>query len=205
LAAPSSHCSPGSTLPSPQVGVPVDVVYVNWSAAVVGLVPPTVTTVTSTVSAASLAGDTAVIDVSLFTVNPAGVSPKLTLATLMKFVPVISTSVPPLTGPLAGLMPDTVGIVTNVNRSLGLVALVPPAVVTVMSIVPALDCGETTVIEVSPSKVKVAKEMLPKLTAVAPVNPVPMTVTLVPPEAGPVVTDRLVTLGGSAKVDARVR
>src|SRR5262249_59346543 len=71
--------------------------------------PPAVTTTTSIVSTASAAGDAAVIDESSFTVNPAGVSPKLTAATSMKFVPVIVTSVPPLTGPRPGLMPDTAG------------------------------------------------------------------------------------------------
>jgi hypothetical protein len=58
---------------------PVDTVYVKRSAALVALVPPAVETVTLTVSGASAAGDTAVIDESSFTVNPAGVSPKLTL------------------------------------------------------------------------------------------------------------------------------
>ncbi len=73
-AAPSSHCSPGSTIASPQTEPGAEVVYAK--AAESALVPPTVTTLTSTVSGASAGGETAVIDPSSFTVNPAGVSPK---------------------------------------------------------------------------------------------------------------------------------
>ena len=49
----------------------------------------------------------------------------------MKFVPVTVTLVPPPAGPLVGLMFVTVGAATYVYWSLALVALVPPAVVTV--------------------------------------------------------------------------
>jgi hypothetical protein len=184
---------------------PVDVVYVNRSAALVALLPPAVTTVTWTVSASSTAGVTAVIDESSFTVNPAGVPPKSTAVASVKFAPVIVTVVPPSTVPLSGLMPDTVGAAMNVNWSLELEELVPPAVVTVTSTVPALAAGDTAVIDVSPFTVKLAASVEPKVTAVAPVNPVPVIVTLVPPAAGPAVTDTLVTLGGATKSDARVR
>ena len=91
------------------------VVYVNRSAALVALIPPAVTTVTLTVSAASPSGDTAVIDESSFTVNPAGVSPKSTAVTSMKLAPVIVTTVPPLTVPWFGVMPDTAGAAMKAN------------------------------------------------------------------------------------------
>ena len=98
-----------------QADVVVEVVYVNSAAALAALIPPTVTTVACTVSAASAAGATAVMDESSFTVNPAGVSPKVTAVTPMKFVPVIVTSVPPSTVPLSGLRPATAGAAMNVN------------------------------------------------------------------------------------------
>src|SRR5215813_12767219 len=103
----------------------------------------------------------------------------------MKLAPVIVTSVPPATAPPFGLTPDTTGAATNVNRSFELTALVPPAVVTVMSTVPAFATGETALIDVSPFTVKLAAGVPPKPTAVAPVNPVPPIVTAVPPAVGP--------------------
>ena len=66
------------------------------------------------------------------------------------------------------------------------VALVPPGVVTVISMVPAACAGEVAVIWVAELTVKVA-EVPPKLTIVAPVNPVPVIMTEVPPAAGPLV------------------
>jgi hypothetical protein len=93
----------------------------------------------------------------------------------------------------------------NMNWSLELGELVPPAVVTMTSTVPALAAGDTAVIDVSPFTAKLAAGVPPKVAAVAPVNPVPVTVTLVPPTAGPEVTDMLVTLGGGTKVGARLR
>ena len=47
------------------------------------------------------------------------------------------TQLPPASGPLFGLTPVTVGAATNVNWSAVLVALVPPAFVSVTSTVPA--------------------------------------------------------------------
>ena len=57
--------------------------------------------------------------------------PNLTALALARFVPVIVTTVPPSVGPDAGLMPVTVGGAAYVYWSAALVALVPPAVVTV--------------------------------------------------------------------------
>ena len=81
----------------------------NWSAALVALVPLPVVTVTSTVPLP--AGDVAVIEVALLTVKEdAGPAlPKPTLEAPEKFVPVMVTLVPPAPEPVFGLIPVTVG------------------------------------------------------------------------------------------------
>ena len=73
------------------------------------------------------------------------------------------------------------------------VALVPKGVVTVISTRPE-PAGEVAVIWVAELTVKVA-EVPPKLTIVAPVNPVPVIMTEVPPAAGPLVGFLPVTVG----------
>ncbi len=82
------------------------------------------------------------------------------------------------------------------NWSPAEVALVPPAVVTLTSTVP-VPAGEVAVIEVALLTVTLAAGAAPKLTTAARVKPVPVIVTLVPPDAGPVVGLRLVTLGAA--------
>jgi len=74
------------------------------------------------------------------------------------------------------------------------VALVPPAVVTVTSTVP-MPAGEVAVIWVVLLTMKEAA-LLPKLAAVAPEKLVPVMVTLLPPDVGPVFGLTLVTVGG---------
>src|SRR5713226_3850812 len=76
------------------------------------LVPPGPVTVTSTVVPAVPAGAVTVICVALFTV-PAGVEtvPNWTDVAPVKFVPVITTELPPAADPLVGLSPDTLGAV----------------------------------------------------------------------------------------------
>ena len=83
------------------------------------------------------------------------------------------------------------------NRSPELVALVPPAVVTVTSTVPT-PVGEVAVIWVALSTVKDPAALLPNLTAVAPEKLVPVMVTLLPPDVGPVFGLMLVTVGAAA-------
>jgi hypothetical protein len=73
-------------------------------------------------------------------------------------------------------------------------ALVPPAVVTATSTVPT-PVGEVAVIWVALSTVKEPAALLPNLTAVAPEKLVPVMVTLVPPDVGPVFGLTLVTVG----------
>src|SRR6516164_5504503 len=74
-------------------------------------------------------------------------------------------------------------------------ALVPPAVVTVTSTGPT-PAGEVAVIWVALSTVKEPAALLPNLTAVTPEKLVPVMVTLVPPDVGPVFGLTLVTVGG---------
>jgi hypothetical protein len=82
-------------------------IYVNWSDAPVPLVPPVVVTVRSTMPLP--AGEVAVIEVALFTVNVAFATPNLTPVAPVKLVPVIATEVPPDAGPLVGATTVTVG------------------------------------------------------------------------------------------------
>ncbi len=81
----------------------------NWSAGGFGgLVPAGVVTTTSTDPEPG--GERAVIWVELSTVNEgATMSPKLTVVAPVKSAPVIVTLVPPLTVPVDGLTPVTVG------------------------------------------------------------------------------------------------
>ncbi|GGT08841.1 hypothetical protein GCM10010207_04240 [Streptomyces atratus] len=79
--------------------------------------------------------------------------------------------------------------------------LVPSGVVTVICTVPA-PAGATVVIPVADTTVNEAEGVPPKVTAVAPVNPVPVSVTTVPatPEKGLFV----VITGAAAAVDGCV-
>ena len=73
----------------------------NWSAALVALVPPGVVTVTSTVPVP--AGAVALMLVALLTVKlEAAVVPNFTALAPVKLVPVIATEVPPVLGPRPG-------------------------------------------------------------------------------------------------------
>ena len=72
----------------------------------------------------------------------------------------------------------------------------PPAVVTVTSTVP-VPAGDVAVIEVAELTVKLVALVAPNFTAVAPVNPVPVIVTDVPPVVGPAVGEIDVTVGAA--------
>jgi hypothetical protein len=64
----------------------------------------------------------------------------------VKFVPVIVTVVPPAVGPVVGLTVETVGVAKYVNLSPVPAGLDPPAVLTMISTVPAVSAGEVAVI-----------------------------------------------------------
>lgn len=166
------------------VGV-VTVVYVNWSAVDVALVATGVVTVTSTTPAA-WAGERAVIWVSEFTVKDVpAVLPKLTAVAPVNPAPVIVTVVPPAKSPVVGEIPVTVGgigaaVYVNAKTS------EPPGPVIVATMAPAAWAGERAVIWVSEFTVKDVAEVTPNVTAVTPVKPVPVIITVVPPATGPV-------------------
>ena len=81
------------------------------SALVLADVPPKVVTLTSTAPGVTVAGDTAVIEVVELTVTlVADTPPNVTVAPLMKLVPVIVTDVPPPDVPDVGLTADTPGV-----------------------------------------------------------------------------------------------
>jgi len=173
--------------------------YVNWPAAVIALVPPIVVTVMSRVPVPE--GATAVIWVAELTVNDvAGVAPKATAVAPVNSVPVIVTTVPPDWGPFTGAMDVTTGAGTYVNWSAALVELVPPAVVTVTSTVPA-PAGALAVICVAESTVNAAP-VTPNVTAVAPVKSAPVMVTTVPPDSGPKVGEMDETSGAGTYVNS---
>lgn len=73
----------------------------------------------------------------------------------------------------------------------------PPTVVTVASTVP-LPGGDVAVIDVAEFTVKLVALLAPNFTAVAPVKPVPVIATDVPPSAGPEVGEIEVTVGPAA-------
>jgi hypothetical protein len=140
----------------------------NWSAELVALVPAGVVTVMSTVPWASAGEMAAVIEVPEVTVKPvAALAPKLTAVAALKFAPVMATEVPPVVYPLVGVTMVTIGALSKINLSAGLVALVPDGATTVTSTVPAVSDGELTVIRVAEVIVKVPAAVVPNHTAVA--------------------------------------
>ena len=77
-------------------------------------------------------------------------------------------------------------------------ALVPPAVVTRTLTVPAVPAGAVAVIEVALLTVKLVAAVTPKVTPVAPVKSVPVSVTTVPPAVLPELGVTAVTVGAAA-------
>jgi hypothetical protein len=87
-----------------------------------------------------------------------------------------------------------------VNWSAVLVALVPPEVVTVRFTVPE-PAGEVAVSEVIELSVTAVAAVAPKLTVTPVTKFVPVTVTVVPPAAGPEVGLRELTVGVEVLAD----
>src|SRR5277367_1942575 len=126
----------------------------------------------------------------------AAVLPKVTVAPLAKFVPVIVTAVPPATGPLAGDTLVTVGRTTYVYPFVRL-PLCPTELVTVTVTAPALPAGVTAVIVVAFTTVTPVAAVLPKVTVAPAAKFVPVIVTDVPPEVDPLFGLTLVTVGAT--------
>lgn len=138
------------------------------------------------------------MDVALLTVkDAAAVPPKLTAVALVKLVPVIVTMVPPESGPAFGDIEEIAGPAMKANRLALLVALAPPGVATMISTVPTPPGGDTAVIDVGLLSVKDVAGVAPKLTELVPVKFVPLIVTLVPPEAGPLFGEMDATVGAA--------
>jgi hypothetical protein len=161
------------------------------------LVPPEVVTVRSTIPVDS-AGDVAeqVVVVEQVTVV-AAVDPKRAVVDpTTKPEPVTVTTVPPASGPAAGLIPVTVGMASKAKLSDAPMALVPPGVVTVRSTNPAVSGGEVAEQVVVVEQDTEVPAVDPKLAVVDPTTkPVPVTVTEVPPATGPAVGLIPVTVG----------
>src|SRR5665213_2235035 len=150
---------------------------------------------------ADSAGAVAVTWVSDTTVNVvAGIEPNVTAVAPVKPEPVTVTLVPPAMGPLVGLIAVIVGAATQVNTSAGDVVEVPPTVVTVRSPVP-VPAGAVAVTWVSDTTVNVVAGIEPNVTAVTPVKPEPVTVTLVPPAMGPLVGLIAVIVGAATQAN----
>ena len=88
------------------------------------------------------AGDVAVIDVALLTVNVvAAVAPNFTAVAPVKLVPVIVTDVPPAVGPELGLTPVMMGVQEEPEgRQVGLAVVVGPPDPTKVAEMPSV-CG----------------------------------------------------------------
>ncbi len=84
------------------------------------------------------------------------------------------------------------------NWSAAPVALVPTAVVTVTSTGPAAPGGEVAVSWVEEVTVYVPAATAPKSSALAPVNPVPVTLTEVPPAGRPAMGLMALTVGAAS-------
>lgn len=109
-------------------------------------------------------------------------------------LPVTVTGVSPALGPVSGLTFVSVGA-SNVNFAFNVAALLPLGVVTATSTVPVDPAGDSAVIDVAELTVKPTASVGPKSTDVAPVRLAPLMVTVVPPAAGPLAGDTLVTNG----------
>ncbi len=165
-------------------------------------VPAKVVTVMSMVPALP-AGAAAVIEPSELNVNQlAARVPNFTPVTPVKLLPEMVTIVPPAADPDVGVTDVTLATVAAVvvNWSALEVEEVPALVVTVISTVPVANAGAVAVICVSESTVNAAAAVVPNLTAVAEVKPLPVMLTMVPPAVVPVLVPILVMVGVVAAV-----
>ena len=108
-----------------------------------------------------------------------------------------TTLLPVVTGPGPAREIEVTAQGTYVNWSAGLVADVPPNVVTVTSTIPAEPAGDVAMIDVGLLTVKLVAAAVPNITAEAPLRFVPVIVTDVPPVAGPAVGAIPLTVGGA--------
>lgn len=156
--------------------------------------PPGLATLTVATPAVP-AGVVAVICVALTTTTlVAAAAPKVTVAPVVKFVPVIVTGVPPVVGPLFGETALTVGTSPYVNPFAKL-PLWPPASVTVTVTGPAVPAGVVAVIRVVLATTTPVAAAVPNVTVAPVAKLVPVIVTAVPPDVEPVFGETLPTVG----------
>lgn len=149
------------------------------------------------------AGAAAVIEPSELTMNQlAATVPNETPVAPVKLLPRIVTTLPPAAEPVVGVSAETAGAgaAVTVNWSALEVDEVPAVVVTVIWIVPAVSGGAVAVICVSESTVNDVATVVPNLTAVAPVKPLPVMPTIAPPAEVPVLMPMPVIAGVDAAV-----
>jgi hypothetical protein len=141
--------------------------------------------------------------VSLLTVNAAAaVVPKDTPEAPVKPLPVsVITELPGVPPDVADrLVTAGTAAAVAVKWSAEPVLDVPLGVVTVRSTVPAAKLGAVARRAPSDSTVNAAAAVVPKVTALAPVKPLPKTATVVPPAVLPELGVTLVTAGAAAAV-----
>jgi hypothetical protein len=158
--------------------------------------------VTSVVTVAC-EGATAVIKMSELTMKlTAGTLPNSTWLAPVKPLPVIASAVPPAVLPevVSRLVTAGTAAVDAVNWSALDVDDVPLGVTTVICQVPAGKPGAVAMMALSEIIVKLVAAVLPKLTALAPVKPVPRMATTAPPAVLPELSEMLLTDGAAAAV-----
>src|SRR5205807_2199795 len=178
----------------PLVGANEEISGAEFTRKLVALVPVPAAFVTVIFPVVAPVGTVALICVSEFTVNVVAAVPlKLTPVAPVKPVPVRVTLVP--AGPLTGVNEVMLGTTVTVK----LVALVPVPAAFVTVIFPLVaPVGTVALICASEFTVNVVAAVPLKLTPVAPVNPVPVSVTLV--ATGPLGGVNDVMLGGVRKL-----
>jgi len=162
-------------------------------------VPPGVVTVTVTLPG-DPGGEVAVHVVADEHETPvAAAVPKSTVVEpTTKPVPVMVITVPPIRGPASGVTEVTEGMGSKVNWSSEEITEVPQRLDTVMSTVAADSAGSTAVIWVSEFTTKLEAGLVPKFTALAAENSVPVITTEVPEAKGPASGAMPVTVGLTA-------
>ena len=140
---------------------------------------------------------TQVTDVALTaTTEVADVPPKVTAVVPVRFVPVIVTAVLPATGPLVGLTVVIVGAAAYVYPAVFVTD--PPGAVRTTSTTPAVFAGVTQVTDVALTATTEVADVPPKVTADVPVRFVPVIVTAVLPDTGPLAGLTVVIVGAAA-------
>ncbi len=152
---------------------------------------------TSTVPLASAGAVATMLPSARTMKSSAGTDPKLTPVAPVKWLPLMVVTTPPAVVPLVMLSPLTDGAVAlvTVKWSPLETAEVPVSVSTVTSTVPLASGGATAVIRLSLLTKKSSAGTVPKKTPSAPVKPLPLMATTVPPAVVPVDVPRLVTDG----------